>query len=53
MKKQNLGAAMLHGEREYPQPLPAVQHASALRFVVGVVLATLLSWLVARAFQLI
>jgi hypothetical protein len=43
---------MLHGEREYPQPLPAVQHASALRLVVGAVLAALLTWLVTRAFQL-
>ena len=53
VKKQNLGAAMLHGEREYPQPLPAVQHASAVRLVVGAVLAALLTWLVTRAFQLI
>jgi cytochrome b len=52
VKRQNLGAAMLHGEREYPQPLPAVQHASALRLVVGAVLAALLTWLVTRAFQL-
>lgn len=53
VKKQNLGAAMLHGEREYPQRLPAVQHASAVRFIVGAVLAALLTWLVTRAFQLI
>jgi cytochrome b len=52
VKKQNLGAAMLHGEREYPQPLPAVQQVSALRLIVGAVLAALLTWLVTRAFQL-
>jgi cytochrome b len=51
VKKQNLAAAMLHGEREFPAPLPAVQHASALRLVVGIVLAALLTWLVARAFR--
>jgi cytochrome b len=50
-KKQNLAAAMLHGEREFPAGLPAVQHASALRLVVGIVLAALLTWLVTRAFR--
>ena len=52
VKRQNLGAAMLHGEREYPQPLPAVQQASAPRFIAGILLAALLTWLVTRAFQL-
>jgi cytochrome b len=52
VKKQNLGAAMLHGEREYPRPLPAVQQATAARFIVGIALAALLTWLVTRAFQL-
>lgn len=51
VKKQNLAAAMLHGEREFPADLPAVQHASALRLVVGIVLAALLTWLVTRAFR--
>jgi cytochrome b len=52
VKKQNLAAAMLHGERELPPGQPAVQHASALRLVVGIALAALLTWLVARAFRL-
>jgi cytochrome b len=51
VKKQNLAAAMLHGEREFPAPLPAVQHASALRLITGIVCAALLTWLVARAFR--
>ena len=50
-KKQNLAAAMLHGEREFSAELPAVQHASALRLIVGIVLAALLTWLVTRAFR--
>jgi hypothetical protein len=52
VKNQNLAAAMLHGERELPPGQPAVQHASALRLVVGIALAALLTWLVARAFRL-
>ncbi|HEX6396905.1 MAG TPA: cytochrome b/b6 domain-containing protein [Steroidobacteraceae bacterium] len=51
VKKQNLAAAMLHGEREFGAGLPAVQHASALRLVVGIVLAALLTWAVTRAFR--
>jgi cytochrome b len=51
VKKQNLAGAMLHGEREFPAALPAVQHASAVRLVVGIVFAALLTWLVTRAFR--
>jgi len=51
VKKQNLAASMLHGEREFEAQSPAVQHASALRLVVGIVLAALLTWLVTRAFR--
>ena len=51
VRKQNLAASMLHGEREFPDGLPAVQHASAVRLVVGIVLAALLTWLVTRAFR--
>ena len=47
-KKQDLLAAMFHGKRAYPQELPPVQPASALRLVVGVVLAVALSWAVSR-----
>jgi cytochrome b len=51
VKKQNLAGAMLHGAREFPGAMPAVQHASAPRLVVGIVLAALLTWLVTRAFR--
>jgi len=51
VKKQNLAASMLHGERDFGTELPAVQHASAVRLVVGMVLAALLTWAVTRAFR--
>jgi len=51
-RRENLTAAMLHGTREYPATAPPLRAASALRLVAGVVLSTLLTWLVARAFQL-
>jgi len=51
VKKQDLLAAMFHGTRDFGRELPAVQHASALRLVAGVVLAALLTWLVLRAFH--
>ena len=51
VKKQNLAAAMLHGEREFDTALPAVQHASALRLAAGILLAAMLTWAVARAFR--
>lgn len=50
-RKQNLAAAMLHGEREFDVEYPALQQASALRLAVGIVLAALLTWLVTRAFR--
>jgi cytochrome b len=52
VKKQTLLAAMFHGTRAYPQELPPVQAASALRLIVGVVLAVALTWAVSRAFDL-
>ena len=52
MKKQRLVAAMFHGEREHAAQLPAVQHASVARLLVGITLVALLTWLVARAFHL-
>jgi len=52
VKKQNLAAAMLHGEREFDTALPAVQHASALRLAAGILLAAVLTWAVARAFRI-
>jgi cytochrome b len=51
VKKQPLAGAMLHGEREFADEMPAVQHASALRLAVGIVLAALVTWLVSRAFR--
>jgi cytochrome b len=51
VKKQNLAGAMLHGEREFPVAHPPVEHATALRLVVGVIFAALLTWAVSRAFQ--
>jgi cytochrome b len=50
-KQQNLAGAMLHGEREFPAAHPALQHASAPRLIAGILLAALLTWLVARAFR--
>lgn len=53
-KKQNLIAAMLHGERTYSQPpASSVTFASATRLIVGVALAAILTWLVARGFELV
>jgi cytochrome b len=51
-RKQNLIGAMFHGRRAYlpEQPAP-VRPASRLRFVVGVALAGVLTWMVMRAFQ--
>lgn len=56
-RKQNLIATMVHGRRAYPdlqspdeQPAP-VQSVSRLRFIVGVLLAGVLTWMVTRAFQ--
>ena len=51
VKKEKLVEAMIHGTRAYPQDLPPVQHASLLRLVVGIVLASGFAWAVACAFQ--
>jgi cytochrome b len=51
VKKEKLLEAMLHGARAYPAVLPPVQGASAGRLVLGVVLATALTWAVSRAFD--
>jgi cytochrome b len=51
-RKENLVATMFHGRRAFPDAQPApVKPASRLRFVVGVVLASVLTWMIARAFQ--
>jgi len=51
-KKEKLTAAMVHGRRAYPADLPPVQRASALHFVIGLLLATALSWAVSQAFEI-
>jgi cytochrome b len=51
-RRENLTAAMFHGTRDYPAPVPPLRSASALRFIVGVLLSALLSWFVARACHL-
>lgn len=52
VRKQPLVAAMVHGERDYPEPRPAsVQTASVLRLVIGIVIAVVLTWMVTRAFR--
>jgi cytochrome b len=48
-KKESLIAAMLHGRRAGPSDaLTGVKSASRLRFVMGVVLAGIVTWLVTR-----
>lgn len=51
-KQEKLTAAMFHGTRAYPAELPPVRRASAVRFVMGVVLAAVLTWAVSRAFEI-
>jgi cytochrome b len=52
VRKQPLISAMVHGKRAYPEPQPpSVLPASWLRFLIGVVLAAGLTWMVTRAFQ--
>ncbi len=51
-KKQDLLAAMVHGRRTYPVEGPQpVRFGGAIRLVIGVVLAVVLTWMVAKAFQ--
>ncbi|HEU4780387.1 MAG TPA: cytochrome b/b6 domain-containing protein [Steroidobacteraceae bacterium] len=52
VKKEKLIGAMVHGKRAYPEPLPQpLRPASALRLVLGVVIAAGITWMVTRAFQ--
>jgi cytochrome b len=51
-RKEALIAAMVHGKRAYPEPQPPpMQSASVVRLLLGIVLASALTWWVARAFQ--
>jgi len=52
VKKQDLLGAMWNGSRAYDgDSVQPVKSVSARRFIAGVVLASVLTWLVARAFQ--
>ena len=52
VKRQNLIAAMVHGKRKYPvTPAESVTFGSVPRLVIGVVIASALTWIVASAFQ--
>jgi len=51
-RKEALIGAMVHGKRAYPEPLPPpVRSASWLRLLLGITLATSITWVVSRAFQ--
>ena len=51
-RKENLVATMFHGKRAYSNDQPApVKSVSTLRFIVGALLAGVLTWMVTRAFQ--
>jgi cytochrome b len=51
-KKENLIGAMVHGKRRFDREHAAPPPVSAIRFIVGVLLAGALTWMVMRAFQL-
>jgi len=48
---EKLVGAMLHGKREFPGDPPSLPTVSAVRLVVGILLAAAITWLVTRAFQ--
>ena len=48
VKKQNLIAAMIHGKRDYAQPLQPVVNASKVRLIVGAIVIAALTWLLTR-----
>ena len=50
-KRQNLLGAMVHGKRVYDGEMAPMTPASSLRLVVGVVLASGITWAVSQAFQ--
>ncbi len=52
VRKEKLLEAMFHGTRTYPVQLPPVKAASAVRFVIGVLLAAALAWAVSQAFDI-
>jgi len=50
-RRENLISAMFHGTHEYPGDPQPLRPASVLRFIVGVLLAAALTWLVTRSLQ--
>jgi cytochrome b len=50
-KRQNLIGPMFTGTREFDRPVQAVESASWIRLVVGVILSAAVTWVIARAFQ--
>jgi cytochrome b len=52
-KKQNLISAMLHGHRKYAQPPQnPIRFASAIRAILGLVLAIAATWIIASGLEL-
>jgi len=51
VKRQNLAAAMVSGTREFENETQPVKAASRLRFIIGVILAALITWAVTKAFD--
>jgi cytochrome b len=51
-RKQNLVGAMFTGRRAYESPVEAVSRGSWFKLIIGVVLATGLTWVISKAFQL-
>jgi cytochrome b len=52
IRKQKIVAAMIHGKREFGEPVPPqVSSASWPRLVVGIAFACGVTWMVTRAFQ--
>ena len=51
VKRENLTAAMFHGTRAFEREVPAMQRASGVRLIIGMVLAFAVTWMVSRAFE--
>lgn len=51
-KRQNLVTAMITGKRRFIGPAPSLKFAPAWRFVLGVVIAVGVAWLIARGLKL-
>jgi hypothetical protein len=51
-RRQNLVGAMITGTRSFDAPVEPVSSGSWIRLIIGIVLATGLTWAVSKAFQL-